>query len=149
MISAEELRNARTAAGMTQPDLATKLGLSRDAIAKWERHGEQVPARREVAVAEALGDALAYVRDGEFFDHFTFPEWIELRAQQRLETHYARFSDPTERANRPHAAEVDPVSASRLEEIAAELSPAQVLAALRLASAQELADELVRRVQAV
>lgn len=149
MISSDQVREARTALGMTQPEFAQALGLTRDAVAKWEQ-GAGVPARRELAVAEVLGDALVYAREMDEHrlrgdDLWAYGEWLRVRAEGRAMAHYQHFADPEESALRPHQAALDPFARPQWDQIGSALSAEQVVAALRRATPTELADELVRR----
>lgn len=61
MTIAERIRRARTVADLSQTDLATKLGVSRAAIAQWET-GRSGPDRRRIAdLAEALRVTVDYL----------------------------------------------------------------------------------------
>lgn len=74
MINGREIRAARERAGMTQGDLAQRVGVSLRTVGNWER-GDTVPMNRASAVESALaqwldrGDAegprLASASDGE------------------------------------------------------------------------------------
>jgi len=52
---AEEIKSAREAAGLTQLQLAERLGMSRDGVARWEA-GQRAPVLGDLErIAEALG----------------------------------------------------------------------------------------------
>src|SRR5262245_29930418 len=52
---AGRLRELRTEAGLTQEELAEKVGVKRDAIARWERGRREPRVSNVHALAEALG----------------------------------------------------------------------------------------------
>jgi transcriptional regulator with XRE-family HTH domain len=57
------LRELRTAAGLTQAELAKKAGLSQKAISDWEQARREPLWSNVVALAAALGvDALAFLK---------------------------------------------------------------------------------------
>lgn len=73
MINGREIRAARERAGMTQGDLAQRVGVSLRTVGNWER-GDTVPMNRASAVESALaqwldrdtsGPRLATASDGE------------------------------------------------------------------------------------
>lgn len=74
MINGREIRAARERAGMTQGDLAQRVGVSLRTVGNWER-GDTVPMNRASAVESALaqwldrgdteGPRLASASDGE------------------------------------------------------------------------------------
>lgn len=53
MISGEQIRTARDAAGMTQQELATQLGVTLRTVGNWER-GESIPRNREPLLRRIL-----------------------------------------------------------------------------------------------
>jgi transcriptional regulator with XRE-family HTH domain len=53
MISGEQIRTARDAAGMTQQELATQLGVTQRTVGNWER-GENIPRNREPLLRRIL-----------------------------------------------------------------------------------------------
>lgn len=53
MISGEQIRTARDAAGMTQQELATQLGVTLRTVGNWER-GENIPRNREPLLRRIL-----------------------------------------------------------------------------------------------
>lgn len=57
MITGDELRDARSRAGLTQEQLANQLSTTLRTIGNWER-GSGVPKNREAAVKSLLGDYL-------------------------------------------------------------------------------------------
>lgn len=52
---AGRLRELREAAGITQAELATRVGVIRDAVAKWEAGNREPSWSNIIAVAAALG----------------------------------------------------------------------------------------------
>lgn len=62
------LKELRLAAGLTQTKLAEQIGVSRDAIARWESNNREPNWTSVVALAKALGvDCTAFLEqaDGE------------------------------------------------------------------------------------
>mgnify|MGYP002351276966 CR=1 FL=1 len=57
MITGEQLRDARSRAGLTQEQLANQVGTTLRSIGNWER-GSGVPKGREAAIRDLLGDLL-------------------------------------------------------------------------------------------
>lgn len=49
------IRELRKAAGLTQQDLAARLGISNMSVSNWERAIHEPSARQLVALADALG----------------------------------------------------------------------------------------------
>lgn len=57
MIDGAEMRAARERAGLTQTEVAKRVGVSLRTVGNWER-GESVPRSKEQAIRAALGDHL-------------------------------------------------------------------------------------------
>ena len=55
MTTGERIREARMRAGLTQADLARKLGISYQSIGQWERNGRNPKYETMQKIAEALG----------------------------------------------------------------------------------------------
>ena len=55
MTHGDHIRKARTAHGMTQRQLAGKLGVHDMAISRWERNAVEPSYEHRVAIAEVLG----------------------------------------------------------------------------------------------
>jgi Predicted transcriptional regulators len=56
MTIGERIRDARKAAGLTQQELAEKVGIRNTSVSKWESGAvKQIPTERLMVLAEALG----------------------------------------------------------------------------------------------
>ncbi len=64
MISSEEIRSAREQAGLTQEELALRLGVSMRTVGNWER-GATIPRAKARAISAVLGEYLNPLREGE------------------------------------------------------------------------------------
>jgi transcriptional regulator with XRE-family HTH domain len=58
MTGAQIIREARLKAGLTQSDLASRLGRDRAQVARWETAGQEPSFENVVAVVEACGFTL-------------------------------------------------------------------------------------------
>ncbi len=54
----ERLRNARNEQGLTQKNLASKLGVTEQAVSKWERGGSYPDVAMQVQIANLLDFSL-------------------------------------------------------------------------------------------
>ncbi|MGC0143188.1 helix-turn-helix domain-containing protein [Pseudactinotalea sp. Z1732] len=58
MINAQEIRDARQRGGMTQAELAQRVGVSQRTVGNWER-GESIPRNRAAKIRAVLADHLS------------------------------------------------------------------------------------------
>lgn len=92
-ISATELREARTALGMSQAALAEALGISAAfTVAAWEREGRLVPALRTEAVRAVLGDALRWAQLPDAIQPLSYHQWRSMEAD--LDRQAASMPEP-------------------------------------------------------
>lgn len=64
-LSASLLRQARQEAGITQDELARRLGVTQPTVASWERPGANPTVRTLMRAMAATGHRLAVVRDSD------------------------------------------------------------------------------------
>ena len=89
MTAAQIIREARLKAGLTQTQLAERLGRERAQVARWETGGQEPSFENVVAVVEACGFALdvaiAERRDDPVLDA-ELAESVLQAPQQRVQT---------------------------------------------------------------
>lgn len=94
----ERLKAARGAAGLTQRDLASRLDLTRGAIALWESDGSAGTTPRNVRLMDELASVLGVTRDW-LLDDSVNPEtaWKMANERDRAEHHAVISQEARER----------------------------------------------------
>ncbi|HEV2757200.1 MAG TPA: helix-turn-helix transcriptional regulator [Actinomycetota bacterium] len=85
MTGAEVIRRARRRAGISQAELARRLGTKQPVVARWER-GAQAPTLESVARAvAACGLRLdVSIEDADAGEEALLREWAKLSPEERL-----------------------------------------------------------------
>lgn len=94
MITGQQIRSARERAGLTQEELANRLGVSMRSVGNWER-GATVPRSKSAAVEAILGDHLEGPASAT-------PPLAEASDVELLAEIAKRFTRVQERANGGH-----------------------------------------------
>lgn len=114
MISGEEIRQARERSGLTQSELAQRIGVSMRTVGNWER-GESVPRNREGAIKVALADQLTKP------DQEQRPTPLQAASDAELLAEIARrFSREQERSARSNVHQLRPAPTLDYSEWAAD-----------------------------
>lgn len=82
MLIGDAIKKARLSAGLTQQELATKSGLSKNSIYNYE-NGKRSPKSKDIIeISKALGVTLIDLMDSNEFEEYTknsHTEWLESK----------------------------------------------------------------------
>lgn len=124
-ITADHLRTALRAVGLSQTELARLMGVTRGAVANWLRPGGTAPAGRVAQLHELLDPALAWAQSAE-------------REFGLLPSGYAEYLEQ-------RAGESGTETRAELLRLGRAMDPRAIRAALAVAASQQLTDELLLR----
>lgn len=82
----EKLRIARKEAGLTQKQLAVKLGLTFQAIQKWETGSARPRPERLKLIASALHKPLEFFTESSYLGHYAHEHQSDYRSTSKSET---------------------------------------------------------------
>ncbi len=80
----ELVKEARTAAGLSQAQLAERLSTTQSAISRWERGHDEPRLRTLEAILQACGRRLVVTSEVDSVDRAQIRQQLELTPEQRL-----------------------------------------------------------------
>lgn len=146
----ELLRAGRKALGLNQAELAAQLGVGRETLSTWETR-RAIPDDKWGLIAGQLREVFAYLRSAEHAQGIAFDDYQFLQEQAERAHLEALARDPSQGGRHlelvpmPNASAATALTDSDVQRIRGTLSPAAIGLALREATTEELASELVRR----
>ncbi len=84
--AAEIVRAARRAAGLTQTDLAKRVGSTQSAVSRWEAGRDDPRLTTLAAIVRACGQRLSLLTEPDDVDRAQIRQQLAMTPQQRLDS---------------------------------------------------------------